>query len=156
MATSPNTAVPSGCPTIIETLHAAYVRSYEAYNVNDAADCMCRGESPKTQTLRNAMTELHKQSELLTVAILREMPTTPQDAMIVAYHAANATDMISSYDLKEVNSETGALNVMMQNLLVYLTRQEGASIAPGGWFAKQMEYAFANVGARTAPMREAA
>lgn len=110
-------------PTLIETLHAAWRDTNENYARNDEALSApdARGRLAHTQ----ALTALHMQAEQIARVILRAMPTSHADAVIVAEHMVNATDLIASGlpIASEEDHDINAIEIASENLFVFLARE---------------------------------
>lgn len=146
-----------GEQTTIGALHAAFVRAYEAYNRNDNA-CLCKIDATEEHIRKDAMSTLDEHTDTLRIAMLREVPQSMADLLLLAFHANTAVDTIASYDLgrHHLNEEANALTVLTENLLAFLVGEAGDSIEPGTWFARQLEPALHRVSARDGQVREAA
>lgn len=141
-------------PTTIATLHAAYARADVAYTINDEAICEKKIAEADEYTAEIAMTALNEHTETLRTAILREMPTDMQDAMILSWHASAAAEYIADCNLEKC-PEVKALPVALQNIVAFLSRQPGVVIEEGSWFAEQMGYSLRHVAARNVGRKEA-
>lgn len=89
---------------------------------------------------------------LLADAILRQQPTCPEDAAILAHHAHNASDLLANWSGDEGHRKalTDGLNQAIQSLFCYLV--DAAPIEPesvGPLFAQDVE--LARMGQRVAP-----
>ncbi len=132
----------------IETLHSAWTRAGAIHENNDRLAAKARDEvSPATS---DAMKVLDRQMIDMSLVILREMPATTAEALILAKHMSNAADLIAHSVPVANDEDMSALNIATENLLVFLVRRFGNE-------ARQVDATFelARVAARTAVQGEA-
>lgn len=138
--------------TLIETLHAAWVRTNAIYTCNDRATFQV--EDSEAPIPVSAMKVLDRQMIDLGRVIMREMPGTPAEAVIVARHMANAADLIEHSIPTADDEDMKALNVATENLFVFLARNVGNTEPKIGAAGVDTVLAFERVAARTAIRQE--